>query len=56
MKDLFFINNYNTHMKIYVNKEITLNEFILIIKNKCFKDVKNVNHNDIWIYKLNRKK
>ena len=37
-------------MMIYVNRIICINEFIIMIKNRFFNNVENIELEDIWLY------
>lgn len=37
---------------IYVNRQICINEFIIMIKNRYFKNIENVELEDIWLYRV----
>lgn len=37
---------------IYVNRQICINEFIIMIKNRFFKNIENVELEDIWLYRV----
>ena len=39
-------------MKILVDDRITINQFIIMIKDKYFSACENVSHEDIWIYRI----
>lgn len=39
-------------MMIYVNRKICINEFIIMIKNRFFKNIENIELEDIWLYKI----
>ena len=43
-------------MKLYVERNITQNQFILQIKRKYLNDLENLDVDDIWLYQLNKKK
>jgi hypothetical protein len=37
-------------MMIYVDRNICINEFIIMIKNRFFQNMENVELEDIWLY------
>lgn len=43
-------------MKLYIDKEISFNEFIVMIKNRFFSNNDDIELEDIWLYRLNQMK
>jgi hypothetical protein len=43
-------------MKLYIDKEISFNEFIVMIKNRFFSNNDDIELEDIWLYRLNQLK
>ena len=41
-----------THMQIYVSRLVRINEFIIMIKNRFFKNIDNIELEDIWLYRV----
>lgn len=41
---------------MYVNQNISLNEFIIMIKSKFLQNAQNVDLEDIWIYRIIQQK
>jgi hypothetical protein len=39
-------------MMIYVSRLIRINEFIIMIKNRFFKNIDNIELEDIWLYRV----
>lgn len=39
-------------MRLFIDKEISLNEFIIMIKNRFFKNNDDIDLEDIWLYRL----
>lgn len=37
---------------IYVNRLIRINEFIIMLKNRFFKNIDNIELEDIWLYRV----
>ena len=47
-----FETKASSHHLIYVNTHISLNEFIIMIKDRFFKNAENIDLEDIWIYRI----
>lgn len=39
-------------MRLFIDKEISLNEFIIMIKNRFFNKNDDIDLEDIWLYRL----
>ena len=39
-------------MRLFIDKEISLNEFIVMIKNRFFNKNDDIDLEDIWLYRL----
>ena len=39
-------------MRLLIDKEISLNEFIIMIKNRFFNKNDDIDLEDIWLYRL----
>jgi hypothetical protein len=39
-------------MRLFIDKEISFNEFIVMIKNRFFNNNKDIELEDIWLYRL----
>lgn len=47
-----FESDVKSHHLIYVHQNMSINEFIIMVKERFFREASNVNLEDIWIYRI----
>ena len=47
-----FENDQMQHMALYVNKLVSVNEFIIMLKDRLFPHDDNIGLEDIWLYRI----
>lgn len=45
-------NSSHGCMKLYIDNEISINQFIVQIKRTFFKDIEEITEDDIWLYRI----
>ena len=51
-----FESDQKQHLALYVHKHISVNEFIILLKNRFFPHDDNVGLEDIWLYRVQNTK
>lgn len=43
-----------SHHQVYVDQNVSCNEFIIMLKQRFYRDCDNIDLEDIWLYRINQ--